>query len=85
MKTCPECQNNPNYLSHDDEWNTCLCRTCDGNFKKEESEFDLLLDSLDAAIFTGDKLISSDERAELQRFILRWTKAIFHSEPTKEK
>jgi len=27
---CPECSNNPHYLSQDDEGNPCRCRTCGG-------------------------------------------------------
>jgi hypothetical protein len=29
-ETCPECQNNPNYLTLTDDLDTCPCRMCGG-------------------------------------------------------
>lgn len=30
MKECPECQNNVNYVTQNDDWERCSCRTCGG-------------------------------------------------------
>lgn len=30
VKPCPECQNNPSYITQDDSMNGCNCRTCGG-------------------------------------------------------